>query len=60
MTGSAYDTLFGRGDVIQWEGHERVIVMARADGYYMLRRPGKMPFILSARDLEQRRAMLAP
>lgn len=30
-----------------------VIVMAEADGYVMVRRPGRMPFVVSRRKFDQ-------
>lgn len=41
------------GDFICWEGYEKVRVMAVAENYAMLRRPGCVPFVLALKYLKE-------
>jgi FPC/CPF motif-containing protein YcgG len=42
----------GKKWTYSFDEHE-VIVMAVVDGYAMIKRPGCMPFVVNAKDLEQ-------
>jgi len=42
---------FKVGDDIRYDDHSNVRVMAIADGYVMIRRPGCIPFIKTVKEL---------